>query len=175
MIRKCFRSGFVAAVFLGGFAALPACAPTPGGVYPGYQPQPGQGVFPNGQARGRYVVPENLRPQPPRSLSPADECNALLYQGLRGQHEGSIYLQGLPGRQRVLKPAFSEDFDEELFNGQLTRQPPLYEVREYLAGQRIYNPSINTITDGLRLGPVMQDRLTIELDAEGYVQDLRCE
>lgn len=175
MIRNKFMSTSLSAALIGGFAALSACAPTPGGVYPGYQPPAGQGVFPAGQPRGTYVVPQYLRPQPTRSLSPADECNSLLYQGLMGQHEGSIYLQGLPGRQRVLKPAFSEDFDEEIFNGQLTRQPPLYEVREYLAGQRIYNPSINTITDGLRLGPVIQDRLTIELDADGYVLDLRCE
>jgi len=61
-----------------------------------------------------------------------------------------------------------------MFNG-ASPSPPLYEVTEYLAGQRIYNPSINTITDGLRLGPVMQDRLTLELDADGYVQDVRCE
>lgn len=152
---------------------MAACAGGPGGVYPGYQPAPGQGVFPAGQPRGVYVVPQNLRPVPTQSLSPIDECNALLYQGLRGQHEGSIYLQGLPGRQRILKPAFSEDFEKEVFNGEVP-PPPLYEVTEYLAGQRIYNPSINTITDGLRLGPVIQDRLTIELDADGYVQDLRC-
>lgn len=145
--------------------ALGACGTTPGGVYPGYQPAPGQGV---------YVVPQYLRPQPTPSLTPVDMCNALLYQGLRGQHEGSIYLQGLPGRQRILKPAFSEDFDVEMFNG-VSPSPPLYEVTEYLAGQRIYNPSINTITDGLRLGPVMQDRLTLELDGDGYVQDVRCE
>lgn len=147
------------------FAALCSCAPRPAGVYPGYQPAPLQ---------GRYVVPQYQLPQPTRSLSPADECNALLYQGLRGQHEGSIYLQGLPGAQRVIKPAFSEDFDVETFNG-AAPTPPLYEVTDYLAGQRIYNPSINTITDQQRLGPVVQDRLTIELDQDGYVQDLRCE
>jgi len=111
---------------------LTACGTTPGGVYPGYQPTAGQGV---------YVVPAYLRPEPTRSLTPVDECNALLYQGLRGQHEGSIFLQGLPGRQRILKPAFSEDFEVEMFNG-AAPSPPLYEVTEYLAGQRIYNPSI---------------------------------
>ena len=143
---------------------LTACASRPGGVYPGYQPRPGQGV---------YVVPQYLLPEPTQSLSPVDECNSLIYQGLLGQHEGSIYLQGLPGRQRILKPAFSEDFEVETFNGAVPT-PPLYEVTEYLAGQRIYNPSINTITDGLRLGPVIQDRLTLELDEDGYVLDVRC-
>lgn len=146
-------------------AVLISCASGPGGVYDGYQPAPQQ---------GQYIVPQYLLPEPTRSLSPADECNALLYQGLRGQHEGSIYLQGLPGRQRIIKPAFSEDFEVETFNGSAPT-PPLYEVTDYLAGQRIYNPSINTITDQLRLGPVVQDRLTIELDQDGYVQDLRCE
>lgn len=144
---------------------LAACGTTPGGVYPDFQPRPGQGV---------YVVPQYLLPEPTQSLSPVDACNSLIYQGLVGQHEGSIYLQALPGRQRILKPAFSEDFDVELFNG-VAPSPPLYEVTEYIAGQRIYNPSINTISDGLRLGPVQQDRLTIELDDDGYVQDLRCE
>ena len=155
-------------------AVLSACGTTPGGVYPGYQPAPGQGVYPAGVPRGQYVVPQYLRPEPTRSLTPVDQCNSLLYQGLRGQHEGSIYLQGLPGRQRILKPAFSEDFEVEMFNG-AAPSPPLYEVSEYLAGQRIYTPSINTLTDGLRLGPVIQDRLTIELDQDGYVQDVRCE
>lgn len=150
-----------------------ACGMTPGGVYPEYQPAAGQGVFPAGVPRGRYVVPQYLQPEPTRSLTPIDACNSLLYQGLRGQHEGSIYIQGLPGRQRILKPAFSEDFEVEMFNGAAPSQP-LYEVKEYLAGQRIYTPSINTLTDGLRLGPVIQDRLTIELDEEGYVQDVRC-
>lgn len=154
--------------------ALTACGTTPGGVYPGYQPGQGQGVYPAGVPRGQYIVPAYQRPEPMRSLTPADECNSLLYQGLRGQHEGSIYFQGLPGRQRVLKPAFSEGFDAEMFNGGIPSQP-LYEVREYLAGQRIYNTGVNTLTDGLRLGPVIQDRLTIELDQDGYVQDLRCE
>ncbi len=153
--------------------ALSACGTTPGGVYPGYQPAPGQGVFPAGAVRGQYIVPQYLQPEPTRSLTPIDECNALLYQGLRGQHEGSIYIQGLPGRQRILKPAFSEDFEVEMFNGSAP-SPPLYEVREYIAGQRIYTPSVNTLTDGLRLGPVRQDRLTIELSEEGYVQEVRC-
>ena len=155
-------------------AVLSACGTTPGGVYPGYQPAQGQGVYPAGVPRGQYVVPQYLRPEPTRSLTPVDQCNSLLYQGLRGQHEGSIYLQGLSGRQRILKPAFSEDFEVEMFNG-AAPSPPLYEVSEYLAGQRIYTPSINTLTDGLRLGPVIQDRLTIELDQDGYVQDVRCE
>ncbi len=143
---------------------LSGCGTTPGGVYPAYQPRPQQGV---------YVVPRYQLPQPTRSLTPVDQCNALLYQGLRGQHEGSIYLQGLPGRQRILKPAFSEDFAVEMFNG-ASPTPPLYEVREYLAGQRIYDPSISTLSDGLRLGPVVQDRLTIELDADGYVAEVSC-
>jgi len=47
-------------------------------------------------------------------------------------------------------------------------------VREYLAGQSLYAPAISNLQDGLNLGPVIEDRLTIELDAEGYVQALDC-
>lgn len=145
--------------------ALGACGTTPGGVYPDFQPTPLQGV---------YVVPQYLQPEPMPSLTPEDQCNALLYQGLRGQHEGSIYIQGLPGRLRVLKPAYSEDFEEEMFNGAAPAQP-FYEVRDYIAGQLLYNPIVSNVSDGLRLGPVIQDRLTLELDDDGYIQDVRCE
>jgi len=48
-------------------AVLSACGTTPGGVYPGYQPAPGQGVYPAGVPRGQYVVPQYLRPEPTRS------------------------------------------------------------------------------------------------------------
>ena len=51
---------------------------------------------------------------------------------------------------------------------------PYVEVREYLADQTLYAPSINTVTDAINLGPENPARLTIELDVEGYVQQISC-
>jgi len=48
------------------------------------------------------------------------------------------------------------------------------EVRDYLPNQVIYAPSIRTVSDRIQLGPVDQNRLTIELDREGYVQQVEC-
>ncbi len=132
--------------------------------YPGYQPNYGQ---------GQYVRPEWLNPQPTQRIHNIDACEARLYAGLVGQHEGSIFISGLPGRKRIIKPAESETFGyspDDTFYEQL----PYVEVREFLAGQSLYASTISNMRDRTNLGPEIQDRLTIELDEEGYVQQVDC-
>jgi len=159
MIR--FTAIVASIIFLG------ACAPIQGAGYPNfpaYQPFPGQ---------GQYVRPAYLNPSPTPLIPPVDACRSQLYVGLVGRHEGAIFIPGLPGRKRVIKPAFTEGFDygdgETLYDA-----PPLTEVRDFLPDQILYAPSIRTITDRIQLGPIDEDRLTIELDQEGYVQSVRC-
>lgn len=132
--------------------------------YPAYQPTPGQ---------GQYVRPDYLNAQPIPRLPPVDACRSQLYAGLVGRHEGAIYIPGLPGRKRVLKPAFLEDFNESYIQG-IDPEPPFLEVRDYLPDQVLYAPSISTVSDRIQLGPVDETRLTIELDREGYVQEVLC-
>ena len=132
--------------------------------YPAYQPVPGQ---------GQYVRPAYLNPQPTPRVPPVDACRSQLYAGLVGRHEGAIYIPGLPGRKRVLKPAFLEDFNTNPIQG-LDPEPPFIEVRDYLPDQVLYAPSIRTVADRIQLGPVDESRLTIELDREGYVQQVLC-
>lgn len=145
--------------------ALTACSyGAPYSASPDYQPFPGQ---------GQYVRPDYLGPQPTPVIPAVDSCRSQLYTGLVGQHEGAIFIAGLPGRKRVLKPAFPEGFGyspgDPLFN-----DPPFVQVRDFLPQQSLYAPSITTVTDRINLGPEIEDRLTIELDVEGYVQDIRC-
>lgn len=150
-------------------ALLSACGGSrlggPGSYYPEYRPTPGQ---------GQYVRPEWLNPTPTPMIPPVDSCRSQVYAGLVGQHEGAIYIPGLPGRKRILKPAFPEGFDYQEDDTFYDR-PPLVEVREYLPGQLLYAPAINTVTDRLSLGPNDETRLTIELDQEGYIQEISCE
>jgi len=146
-------------------AVLSACSfGGPVSTYPAYQPTPGQ---------GQYVRPEWLNPRPPPRVPQRDVCRARLYAGLVGQHEGAIFLPGLPGRKRVIKPAelegFGYDRDDALYV-----EPPYVEVREFLAGQTLYAPGSANIADRLNLGPEIPERLTIELDSEGYVRELSC-
>ena len=129
-----------------------------------YQPTPGQ---------GQYVRPAYLLPQPTESLSPVDVCRSQLFIGLVGRHEGAIYIPGLPGRKRVLKPVFQE-FENDMFVEGLDPNPPFIEVRDFLPGQQLYAPSITTVRDAIEFGPVDETRLTIELDDEGYVDEVRC-
>jgi len=150
----------LAAVSLLGLAA---CGTTPGGAYPPYQPQPGQ---------GQYVYPEYLRPAVTPRIPRPDLCQSRIFMGMVGQHEGSIFIAGLPGRKRVIKPAFLE---EDLpFTEGIDPEPPFVEVKQYLPGQTLYAPSIRTTADLLDSQPIEQDRLTIELDREGYIQEVRC-
>ncbi len=140
-----------------------ACAQTPTTTNRPY-PQPGQGV---------YVYPENLRPAPLPRIPPVDACRSQLYQGLIGQHEGAIYIPGLPGRKRVLKPAFDEGFEYQA-EDPLGTPDALVEVRDYLPDQTLYVPSIRTGGELLAGGDYATDRLTVELDQYGYVQEIRC-
>lgn len=144
---------------------LSACAlGAPSSTYPQYQPRPGQ---------GQYVRPAYLNAQPTPRVPDVDACRSRLYAGLIGQHEGAIFIPGLPGRKRVIKPAELESFDyspEDSFYD----PPPFVEVRDYLPQQSLYAPSINTVTERINLGPDDENRLTIELDADGYVQQLDC-
>lgn len=143
---------------------LPACA-SQGGTYRQAAPFDG---------RGQYVRPEYLAAAPTLRLPPVDACRSQLYQGLVGRHEGAIYIAGLPGRKRILKPATDEGFNYQS-DDSFFRPPDLIEVREYIPDQSLYAPSITTVTNRLQLGPEQGDRLTLELDARGYVQEIRCE
>ena len=103
---------------------LASCARSQGVGYPNfpaYRPLPGQ---------GQYIRPEYLNPLPTPSIPPEDACRSRLYLSLVGRHEGSIFIPGLPGRKRVLKPAFLENFDYEP-DDTLYIDPPLIEVREF--------------------------------------------
>lgn len=146
---------------------LAACAPTQGVGYPNYPayvPTPGQ---------GQYIRPEYLNPAPTPMIQAVDACQSHLYRGLVGRHEGAIYIAGLPGTKRILKPAFLEEFDGSRIDG-LDPEPPFLEVRDYLPNQVLYAPAIRTVSDRIQLGPVDENRLTIELDREGYVQEVLC-
>jgi hypothetical protein len=148
-----------------GALGLTACAyGAPSSTYPDYQPRPGQ---------GQYVRPAYLAPQPTPLIPAIDPCQSRLYLGLVGQHEGAIFIAGLPGRKRVIKPAQLEGFGYNP-NDDFYDEPPFVEVREYLVGQSLYAPAISNMTDRLNLGPEIQERLTIELDAQGYVQQVDC-
>ncbi len=139
------------------------CAGPAGTQRPVYIP-PGQ---------GQYVYPEYLRPVPVPRIPPTDACQSQLFQGLIGQHEGAIYIPGLPGTKRVLKPAFDEGFEYEP-DDPLGDYNVMVEVRDYLPDQVLYLPSIRNPGDLLATGDFQTDRLTIELDQGGFVQEIRC-
>jgi hypothetical protein len=152
---------------LSGCAALLITGCSFGGpvtTYPQYRPTPGQ---------GQYIRPAYLNAQPTPRVPPVDACRSQLYQGLLGQHEGAIFVAGLPGRKRVIKPAQLEGFgynpDDTFYD-----EPPFMQVTEYLPGQSLYAPAISNMTDRLNLGPEVEERLTIELDAQGYIQTVDC-
>jgi len=129
-----------------------------------YQPRPGQ---------GQYIRPAYLEPELPPRLVPDDLCQARVYQSLVGQYEGSLYFQAIPGRKRIIKPAETEVFGRD-FLPEFETPPPLLEVTEFLTNQPLYAPSIRTTPDLLALEPEVQDRLTIEIDREGIVQEVIC-
>jgi len=105
-------------------------------------------------------------------VPPEDYCRAELYQSLVGLHEGSIHFVGLPGRKRILKPAFDEGFESD-FLPEMEPEQPFIEVRDFLPGQRLYTPSIITAQLAV-LEPEVQDRLTIRLDLDGFVEEVVC-
>lgn len=140
-----------------------ACA-GPGGAPRDYQPQAGQ---------GQYQYPAYLRPQPIAQVPRADACGARLYQSLKGQNIGGVQIALLPGDKRIIRPAETEDPVTD-FIPDMQDQPPFVDVTELLAGQPLY---VSTIRTGLyrgQLGPDRADRLTLELDADGYVQRVEC-
>lgn len=131
---------------------------------PQYQPRPGQ---------GQYVRPAYLEAAPTPRIPNPDVCRSQFYQMLVGTHEGAIYVAGLPGAKRVIKPAFLE-VEESEFPALAEDLPPFVEVRDYLPGQVLYAPSIRNAEDLSLLGEIRGDRLTLQLDREGYVQEVVC-
>jgi len=90
-----------------------------------------------------------------------------------GQPEGAIYIPGLPGTKRVIKPAFDEGFQDDS-EDPFGETPLLLQVRDFLPGQILYAPSIRTPGSLLAASEFDQSRLTITLDVEGFVQEVRC-
>ncbi len=134
-------------------------------------PTNAQQNFPN-RAQGQYVRPAYLNPAPVPRIPATDNCRSQLYQGLIGQPEGAIFIPGLPGSKRVIKPATNEGFDQQ--EDPLGLGPDFIEVRDYLPNQSLYAPSIRT--PGSLVAPINFDnnRLTIVLDEDGLVQSIRC-
>ncbi len=148
---------------IAGLVFLAGCY-TPGAGVPRPRPRPDL---------GKYRVPVNLRPEPTRRIPDKDECRSRLFMGLVGQHEGGIVFAALPGRVRVVKPA-EQELERDEFLQDTYPDPPFVEVREYLAGQVLYAPSIKAVSSVDELGPIIRNRLTIELDRQGYVSRLTC-
>lgn len=142
---------------------LGACAGQGGTVQP-YRPFPGQ---------GRYVYPENQRPQPMEVTPLEDRCGARLYQTLRGQNIGGVHVAVIAGDKRIIKPAQTEEPENE-FIPDLQERPPLVDVTDLMAGQPLYTSQIRTGVYRGQLGPDRPDRLTLELDAEGYIEIVEC-
>ena len=145
-------------------AAIILSACVSGAGQPQQVRQPGQ---------GQYVYPQRLRPQPMPSLTPADLCGARLYQGLVGQNIGGVHLPVIAGDKRIVRPA-QEELNEDDFLPDMRAQPPLLEVIEMLAGQPLYTSSIRTGLYPGQLGPEREDRLTFELDQQGYILRAAC-
>ena len=143
---------------------LAACASAPVGPPYTFVPQPGQ---------GQYVRPEWLAPVPPPRIPVTDTCRSRLYGGLVGQHEGAVYLGALPGAKRVIRPAAFEGPDNDFLSGEMMRETYV-EVQDYLPGQQAFAPFTGLRTERVLLGPEVESRLTIEIDREGYIQEIRC-
>ena len=129
-----------------------------------FQPQAGQ---------GQYVRPERLGPQPTPRLPAVDLCRSQMYASLVGVNEGAIWIPGLPGRKRIIRPAIFEGPDNDFLNGEMMADTYV-EVQTYLPGQQLYAPSIANVSDRIAIRNDDLSRLTVELDREGYVQEIRC-
>lgn len=143
---------------------LSGCAMNTVGTNAAFQPFPGQ---------GQYVRPEWMTPAPTPRIPAADPCRSQMYQALLGVNEGAIYIPGLPGSKRIIRPAVFEGPDNDFLNGDMMNETYV-QVQTYQAGQQLYAPTIGNITDRITIGPESVDRLTIELDSEGYVQEITC-
>jgi len=117
-----FKLGYLAVTAL----VVTACTGGPPQNNQIFQPQPGQ---------GQYVRPLFLEPELTERLPLDDLCQARIYRSLIGQFEGGLYFQAIPGRQRILKEAF---------------------------------------TSLIAIEQPVQDRLTIEINIDGIVEDVRC-
>lgn len=151
--------GFAASALVGCAMAGPSASSSAA-----FYPRPNQ---------GQYVRPEWLNPDPTPRVPAVDPCQSKTYAALVGINEGSIYIPGLPGEKRIIRPAFPEYFENEFLSGELD-EPQLVNVERYFAGQQLYAPTINTVQDRIAIIPEDLNRLTIELDREGYVQEIRC-
>lgn len=162
------RDFFKISLCLAAAAALSGCTNrvlgNPTTTVPNFQRFAGQ---------GQYITPEYLQPELPLPIPAPDLCRSRLYLTLAGQHEGAIFIAGLPGRKRIVKPAELEDFLPDEDNDFLPI-PPLVEVIDFLPQQAIYAGSIRTVVDRFLLTDEDPARLTLELDAEGYILDVRC-
>ncbi|GLQ22045.1 hypothetical protein ACFFUB_08295 [Algimonas porphyrae] len=143
---------------------LTACANAFGAPQTDFQPTPGQ---------GQYVRPDWLAQAPTPRIQPIDLCRSQLYAPLVGANEGAIYIPGLPGTKRIIRPAVFEGPQNDFLNGEMMAETYV-EVQTYLPGQQLYAPSISDIGDRIALADDQPSRLTIELDREGYVQEIRC-
>lgn len=146
------------------FLGLSACASAVGGYDYTFQPQPGQ---------GQYVRPAYLDPAPTPRLPAIDPCQSQMYLPLVGVNEGAIYIPGLPGQKRIIRPAVFEGADNDFLNGEMMTETYV-QVQNYLPGQQLYAPSISDVSERITIGVEDTSRLTIELDREGYVQEIRC-
>lgn len=156
------RAALIAVLFAP--LALCACASAPAGPAYVFAPQPGQ---------GQYVRPDHLQLAPTPRIPAADPCQSRMYAALLGVNEGAIFIPGLPGRKRIIRPAVFEGPDNDFLSGEMMGETYV-EVQQYLPGQQLYAPAINDVTERINLGPDDVSRLTIELDREGYVQEIRC-
>ena len=143
---------------------LAACVSAPPRQPYTFVPQPGQ---------GQYVRPAYLNPAPTPRIPAVDPCRSQLYASLLGVNEGAIHIPGLPGRVRVIRPAFDEGYPSDFLGGEL-QEDTFVGVQTYLPGQQLYAPAVTDVTERITLGPEDVNRLTIELDREGYVQEIRC-
>ncbi|MBL4870325.1 MAG: hypothetical protein JKX72_05170 [Robiginitomaculum sp.] len=150
-------------VLIGSISLLAGCAGMGSGG-PNQNPPAGM---------GQYQQPFYQRPEPVERFPRDDECRSRLFLGLVGQHEGGIVFSALPGRTRVVKPAETEQNLDD-FLADMRPDPPFVQITEYLAGQVLYAPAIKAVRLGDALGPIERDRLTVELDAFGYVRELTC-
>jgi hypothetical protein len=96
-----------------------------------------------------------------------------MYASLVGVNEGAIWIPGLPGRKRIIRPAIFEGPDNDFLNGEMMADTYV-EVQTYLPGQQLYAPSIANVSDRIAIRNDDLSRLTVELDREGYVQEIRC-
>lgn len=153
-----------ALLYLLPFGLLAGCASPGYGPVDGFQATPGQ---------GQYVRPDWLSPVPTPQIQPIDLCRSQLYAPLVGANEGAIYIPGLPGTKRIIRPAVFEGPDNDFLNGEMMADTYV-EVQTYLPGQQLYAPSIADISDRITIIDDQPSRLTVELDRNGYVQEIRC-